>query len=834
MKRCVDIVISLIGLTILMPLFLIVAILIKINSKGPVFFKQERIGKRFKPFIIYKFRTMVDKAPELGPHLTVSEDNRITKIGKFLRQIKIDELPQLFNVLKGNMSLVGPRPEVRKYVDEYKDDYKEILKVRPGITDLASIEYREESSLLSQSDNNPETHYLNVILPEKLRLAKRYIKNLSFLYDMRLILSTLFYIIYPHNRIDMLLESIAQYRKFVVILVQGFLIVLANFLAFYIRFEGTISAEEYHLFIYTLPFLLALRLIFLCPFSLFQSLWMYVGIKDLQNIVASVTLSSLSFVILTRGIIGITLYPRSVYIIDWLISIALLVGIRLMKRLHDGLKTENKDARSVLVIGGHDTTERVLREILNHRHYHYNVVGLIDDDPYKRGLKIHNVPILGTTRELEDIIRKKDPDEILVAMPTASSNLMRQIVKECKKFGKPIKIVPGLEDVLFGKKFPFHIRNIEPEDLLFRDTISIDFPSLKPFFEGKKVMITGAGGTIGSEISRQVANYNPSQLILFERHEGSLYNIEIGLRNACPEIPIYPVIGDITDSQRVAEVIGRTMPQIIFHAAANKHVPMMELNPSEAIKTNILGTKIVAEVASKFNVEVFVLISTDKAVDPVSVMGVSKKVAELTVQRMNGPNKTRFITVRFGNVLESSGSVVPLFKEQIRKGGPLTVTHPYVKRYFMTLTEAVQLLLQAATMGRGGEVFVLDMGKPVKVLDIAKRLANLYGFEPGKDIEIIFTGLRPGERLFEMLFNHNEKVENTAHPKILTAVNGVVGKEEGNGILKSLRLIEEAVSKGSVPDALNVIKDLVPTYQPQPNRGVTLGVGETNLMEVNR
>lgn len=770
MKRIFDIVFSIIGLVLFFPLFIGVAILIKLNSRGPVFFTQIRIGQNFKPFRLYKFRTMRVDASEKGLPISAEGDPRITKFGRFLRKTKIDELPQLLNVLKGDMSLVGPRPEVEKYVNQYREDYEEILKIRPGMTDIASLAYSNEEAILKDK-KNPEEYYIHVLLPEKIKLAKEYVRRASLIYDLKLIFLTIFKLVYPKGTILKIINALTPYRRAIVIALQVGIFIISNYLAFFIRFEGNIPPFGFNLFVRYLPMLVLLRIVFLFSFSLDKGLWRYSSIRDLLNIVAAVTAGSLLFLISVRYIFGDFSYPRSIYIIDWFINIFLLGGIRLFRRLHEKATSEEGGKKRVIVIGAGDAAEMFLRDLEHTPSYNYKVVGLIDDDPRKKGLKIRNVTIFGTRKDLITIAEREKPDEFLIAIPSASSSKLEEIVKDLRQYGIPIKTLPSIWGILGGRD-PLHkIKTVEPEDILFRAPALEVHKDVRGFFEGKRIMITGAGGSIGSELSRQIALFRPEHLVLFERHEESLYKINMELNNNRPKI--YSIIGDILDEERVVESMERFRPQIIFHAAAYKHVPLMEENPSEAFRTNVVGTKIVAEKAMDFGVERFVLISTDKAVNPVSVMGKTKKIAEEMMRYFSETNKgnTKYITVRFGNVIESSGSVVPLFKEQIKKGGPVTITHPEVTRYFMTISEAVNLVLQAVAMGNGGEVFVLDMGKPVKILDLAKRMISLHGYKPGVDIDITFIGLRPGEKLHEELFSSDEIVEKTSHPKILKAVS---------------------------------------------------------------
>ncbi len=766
-KRIFDIIFSFLGLILIFPIFIIVSILIKLTSPGPIFFKQERIGKNFKPFLLYKFRTMIPDAPKRGPLITSSDDPRITKIGRILRKTKLDELPQLINVLKGDMSLVGPRPEVKKYVDMYKNDYEEILKIRPGITDIASFTFRNEEELLKDKDN-VEEYYAYVILPQKIKLAKEYLKRISLWFDIKIIFKTIFSIFYPVNFINKTVERLGRYRQFLSIIIQVFLLAFANYLAFYFRFDGNIPAKELNLFFKYLPLLLIFRLIFLFTFGLHKGLWRYVCLRDIISIFNSITCSSFAFFICMRFLFNIEIYPRSIYFIDWALSILFLSAIRFFRRFHVILDDNKSYKKKLLIIGAGDAAELLLREIEHSPHYPYQVIGLIDDNPQKKGVKIRGVKVLGTRKDLPRIMVEEDPDEILIAIPSITLELMNKIVEDVRRYGKPVKIMPGLWQLLSGNGLLNQIKPIEPEDLLFRPPVFTRKEELQEFYRQKRIMVTGAGGSIGSELCRQLAKLQPEALILFEKHEENLFKIDLELRD---KANIIPIIGDIRDKRRVEEVFQIYKPQIIFHAAAYKHVPLMEYNPTEAFKNNVIGTKIVAELSKEYEAENFVFISTDKAVNPVNVMGMTKKIGELIILELSkDSSKTKFSAVRFGNVLNSSGSVVPIFREQIKKGGPVTVTHPEITRYFMTISEAVHLVLHAAAISKGGEIFVLDMGKPVKILDLAKRMIELYGCVPGKDVEIKFTGLRPGEKLHEELFNTDEVIEKTSHPKILRAI----------------------------------------------------------------
>jgi FlaA1/EpsC-like NDP-sugar epimerase/lipopolysaccharide/colanic/teichoic acid biosynthesis glycosyltransferase len=799
MKRVLDFLLSAVGLIVLAPLFAVVAIAVRATSPGPVLFKQRRMGLHMKPFYILKFRTMVENAAELGPGITVGEDQRITKMGHLLRKTKIDELPQLWNVLCGDMALVGSRPELEQYVLMYAQDYRTILKARPGITDVASIVYRDESEILAQS-KNPEETYVHVVLPDKIRMARHYTKEASLLHDFKLLAATLVYLTYPDKAFDRVLAALSRRRVVITAVVQAVLFAASNVLAFTLRFDGAIPPHEGRLLLQTIGIVVLVRMLWAHAFGLFRGVWRFTGVRDLENIMATTTLSSLSILLAVWTIPAFFPYSRAVIVLDWVLCNCLLGGIRIARRFHENLKNAALLRKKVLVVGCGDSTEPVLRDIANNRFKDYRVVGVVNGDRNLTGMRIHNVPVLGTRENLETILQEQDPDEVIIACSSGPGDKREEIVDSCRKLGKPFRIVPDLRDVLIGREIPELTRSFEADDLLFREPIRSNGSDLPSRFADRPVMITGAGGSIGSEIVRQIAACRPSRLVLFEKHENSLYEIERALRLAGYGAEIEPVIGDVCDAQRVDKVMAKFKPEFVFHAAAYKHVPMMERNAREAYKTNVIGTRTVAEAAIRHGAQHFVLISTDKAVEPVSVMGMTKRIAELTLQGLQNGGPTRLCTVRFGNVLESSGSVIPLFREQIERGGPVTVTHPEATRLFMTIPEAVQLILHAATLGKGGEVFVLDMGKPVRILDMAHALVRLYGFRPGRDIKIVFTGLRPGEKLYEKLFNDNEQIWKTAHTKILMATEGASEEDKRDEIRNLTRSVAAAARISPLTD----------------------------------
>ncbi|MEQ1656542.1 MAG: nucleoside-diphosphate sugar epimerase/dehydratase [Nitrospira sp.] len=546
----------------------------------------------------------------------------------------------------------------------------------------------------------------------------------------------------------------------------------AHLSAFALRFEGEVPPPFDRMMWRYLPLVLLIYWGGLWLFGIQSGLWRYVGLHDLRRIFLASLASSGAFWLFTHLALGQTQYPRSVIVLTGLLSGVYIAGIRLVVRwFREWLQIVGPTARRVLIVGAGHAGELLARDMLSDPSFNSRPVGFIDDDPVKRKMKIHGVPVVGTIADIKRAADRLEVHEIIVALPSAGTGTKQKILAASEGCTAPIKILPNVKQLLGDPVSLQQVRPMSLEDLLQREPIQTDRQELHPLIAGKTVLVTGAGGSIGSELCRQIASYRPESLVLFERYENSLHALLLELRATFPAVGVLPIIGDVTVPERVAEVFRQTGPDLVFHAAAHKHVPLMELNPKEAVRNNVLGTRIVAEAALAAGVDRFVLISTDKAVNPTSVMGVTKRIAEQVIQGFNHRGRTKYTVVRFGNVLGSNGSVVPLFTEQIRKGGPITVTDPEIKRFFMTIPEAVQLVLQASVIGQGGDVFVLDMGEQIKIVDLARNMIVLSGLVPGKDIEIQFTGLRPGEKLYEELFDESEQTESTAHEKINRAVS---------------------------------------------------------------
>jgi FlaA1/EpsC-like NDP-sugar epimerase/lipopolysaccharide/colanic/teichoic acid biosynthesis glycosyltransferase len=827
MKRTFDVCMAALGLILTAPLLALISVLIKLDSQGPVIFRQVRVGQGFRPFAIQKFRTMAVEVLGTCLPLTVGQDPRITRIGRILRKFKLDELPQLFNVLVGDMSFVGPRPEVPRYVERLRSEFFEVLTVRPGITDLASLRYIDEAALLAYSAS-PEEEYQLKVLPEKLRLAKLYIRHMSLRFDLAIILQTLLHIarlpvvVFTLPELKAAVETpvaspwmslssfIMRWRKPIIVVLDVILIILANYFAFVLRYDGSIPEGDIQTFEQTVLALVAIRGVAFALFGLNEGLWRYTSIWDLQNIIGGVLTSTVVFYGWVHWVMDLHSYPRSIFAIDAILLVGFLAGVRLSSRvLRDKPIFQKK--RKVFIVGAGDAGERVVREMKTRTVFNCQPIGFVDDNIGLLNQRIHGVRVLGTVQDLPKLVEGLKPEVVVVAVPNAAPEFLRDLVIKLEPYNISIKTLPAKEELLADQSTVSQIRNVSIPDLLSRAPIDLDNEATRQMVRGKCVLITGAGGSIGSELARQIILFEPKVLLLYERHENSLYNVHKELDDRRLAFPIVPLIGDVTDAQRLCAVLEQYKPQILFHAAAHKHVPLVELNPLEAVKNNCIGTRVTAEAASLYGVEQFVHISTDKAVNPSSVMGATKRVAELIIQDIARTSRSRFLLVRFGNVLGSSGSVLLRFQEQIRAGGPVTVTHPEIRRYFMLIPEAVQLVLQAATIGEQGHIYILDMGEQIRVLDIARSLIRLSGLNPGKDIPIRFVGLRPGEKLYEELVGEGEIAVRSSLEKILQI--RTIHQLDFEEFREKLSALEAASYRDQASVLLERLKEIVPMFQ---------------------
>ncbi|CAA7603157.1 NAD(P)-binding domain protein [Acididesulfobacillus acetoxydans] len=596
-------------------------------------------------------------------------------------------------------------------------------------------------------------------------------------------------------------------RTVMMLLVDALLINLAHFASYFLRFEGAIPPEYRTTYLITTFVSTLIYLISFAVFGLYNRLWKYASTGELLSVVFAVTVGTAG----TVAVIYFTApmrFANTVAALLWFTVLFLVGGSRMLGRVvrEAGLLAETPESQKrILIVGAGDAGVTIIRELKNRNYREGRPVGFVDDAPQKQRMHIIGVKVLGTLSDIPRLVKHHSVDEIIIAMPSASSGVIRGVIEHCRDVSAEVKILPGVYDILNGPADIRAIRPVQVEDLLGRAPVKLDIEKLADYLAGECVMVTGGGGSIGSEICRQVAGLNPESLIIVGRGENSVFEIEQQLKGDFPGLHVFTEILDIKDADKVRLVFQRYKPGVVFHAAAHKHVPLMEHNPEEALKNNVLGTSILAEAADVVGVKTFVLISTDKAVNPTSIMGASKRVAEMIIQDMDKISSTRFVAVRFGNVLGSRGSVIPTFKRQIEKGGPVTITHPDMTRYFMTIPEASQLVLQAGAMAEGGEIFILDMGSPVKILDLAKELIRLSGFEPEVDIPIVVTGVRPGEKLVEELLTQAEGTRSTAHERIFVAKPVAIDSRQLKKLLTTIEARGSYLKRSEVTTLLGTV-----------------------------
>ena len=617
--------------------------------------------------------------------------------------------------------------------------------------------------------------------------------------------------------------SIVRRRNFwLMVGADAVLSVAAYFAAYLVRFDVRLPHNELYTFLTTVIWILPLKLLSLFFFKLYRGMWRYTGIHDLLNLLKAIVASSAAILFIILVFYRFEGFSRGVFIIDFLLSVMFLGGYRLGIRLITSYMREreltdgNGDAwaqtKRLVIIGAGSAGEKLLREIRDNPRLRYDVVGFVDDNVSKFKMTIHGVPVLGAVSTIGRIVKDLSVDEIIIAVPSASAAEMRRLVSFCTTSGVTFKTVPGIGELIEGKVSVNAVREVRYEDLLGRKQVEIDVNEIGRYLTGRRVLVTGAAGSIGSELCRQIAQFEPSMLVLLDRNESGLFDIDMELKAAFPDLTITPALAALQNRSLMQKCFEGARPQVVFHAAAYKHVPMMELHPWEAVFNNVLATQTLLELCIENNVEECVVVSTDKAVRPSNVMGASKRLTELLAQAYSAENDCRFMAVRFGNVIGSVGSVVPLFKKQIAQGGPVTVTHKDMTRYFMTIPEACRLILQAGAIGKGGEIFVLKMGTPIRIDSLARDMITLSGFKPDEDIHIEYVGLRPGEKLYEELITDDEHVVPTRHEKVMVlSAQKKVSISTLSGQISDLVQLAAACS---IPGIKNQLSRMVDQYTP--------------------
>ena len=610
-------------------------------------------------------------------------------------------------------------------------------------------------------------------------------------------------------------------RRFGLVVIDILSVALATYLGLIARFDFDPSFVQGSVYGQTawnyLPYSIVITILLFWVFHLYQSLWQYAGTPEIINIFLSCVFSAISQMIIVHMFLKWS-YPRSCYVFFGGFLLACVVASRFFYRAFRTFvekRTDMAKAVNVMVIGAGESANLLIREMKSSSYIQKNALCVIDDFNTRVGSYIHGVKVVGGRDDILENVARYDIDEIIIAMPSAPKSQIREILDICKQTKCELKTLPGMYQLVNGDVNVSQLRKVDVIDLLGREQIQVDLDSIMGYVMNKVILVTGGGGSIGSELCRQIADKNPKQLIIFDIYENSAYDIQQELIKKYPDLDLKVLIGSVRNTNRVNQIFEKYHPDIVYHAAAHKHVPLMEESPNEAIKNNVLGTWKVADAADKYGTGKFVMISTDKAVNPTNIMGATKRICEMIVQAYNSKSKTEFVAVRFGNVLGSNGSVIPLFKKQIAAGGPVTVTHPDIIRYFMTIPEAVSLVLQAGAYAKGGEIFVLDMGEPVKILDLAKNLIRLSGYIPGEDIKIEFTGLRPGEKLYEEMLMAEEGLKQTKNKLIHIGEPIEFDEEEFFKELEELAV--ESKDELSNEEIKEWVKKLVPTYRPSIN-----------------
>lgn len=848
LKRTFDIVCSLLALIVLSPIMIITALAVVLTSSGPALFMQTRVGKDKRLFLMFKFRSMrTDVDSNVPTHLLEHPEQYITPVGRFIRKTSIDELPQLINILMGQMSFVGPRPALPNQHDliAERDKYG-ANSVKPGLTGWAQINGRDELPISTKAAFDGE-----------------YVKKRSFLFDLKCIFLTFSKVIrgdgiaegkdamrqedLEHSaaenwgittfkdKLRIFLHNLKRIQ-FIYIIGDIILGAASMYISIWLRFEGHIQ-ERYleHMGFYLLVAALTIVISGIFTGS-YSGMWEYWGLSDTLRQLSCAGISAAIFLIIKYSGILSAIYPDlrisgSITVMYFGVVFVLTTAMRMLPSFGQWLMVErsSKQTKRAIIIGAGTTGAmlvKMLRENVDNDIY---PVAIVDRDVSKIHMRLAGVVVAGGADDIPQLAKKYRATDAILAVPHIDPQDMTAIYHKCTEAGLNLRVFRDTVDVdsfLVGDQKA--LREVSIEDLLFRDSVTPNMSGVFDFLEGKTVLVTGGAGSIGSEICRQVLEHGCRRLIIFDFNENGLFTIDQNLKQDFDPRLYELVLGSVRDKQRLEHTFEKFAPELVLHAAAHKHVPMMEINTVEAIKNNIFGTKNVLDCCCKYDVKRFILISTDKAVKPTNIMGATKRMAELLVQSVEAETRCSFAAVRFGNVLGSNGSVIPTFRKQIAAGGPVTVTHKDIVRYFMTIPEAVSLVLIAGTMCKGGEVFLLDMGRPVRIYDLAVDLIRLSGFEPEKDIQIKITGLRPGEKLYEELVQGEEKVVPTTHKKIFTAVGSEPDKDR---IEHYIELIEKELKKGE--NEVQLRKLVFEAIQVDPQEVLQRSAVEAGVVEAD-
>ena len=783
-KRSLDIIVGLTALVLLLPVGAAIALAVVLDSSGRAIYGARRVGRDGRSFTMWKFRSMARGAEQAGPGVTGAYDGRVTRVGAVLRRTKLDELPQLINVVLGQMSLVGPRPEAPQYVERWTPEERQVLSMRPGITGPTQVAFvDEEQELVGLVDEM----YEREVMHAKLAIDLEYVRAYRLRRDFAILARTAAALFGTRARRARTRprrytfgERLAAARPGAVLLDAALAAVMA-LLAVGLRIDRNnifAAAAEYWVFI---PLAAVVRPTVFLVAGAYLRVWRYPTISDVALIFSSLAAGSLVmaialfFVMQPSGFPGSLGFPRSALLIEFLLSLLVLGGIRFASRVRQEEVDPAPSAamagppKPVLIYGAGEAGAQLVREMRRNRMLRLDPVGFIDDHERARGQRIYGLEVLGRGEDLPRIVADRNVAEVIVAMPRLAGHELRRIVALCDAAKVAVRTLPGVQELLDDSVSVNRIRAVRVEDLLRREPQDIPLEPIRSLVAGRTVLVTGAGGSIGSEACRQVSACGATKIVLLEQAETPLFFIDEEIRRRFPGVSVVPILGDITQQAEVERVMREHRPAIVLHAAAHKHVPLSEQNPAAAVLTNVRGTRIVAEAAAAHGVEAFIFISTDKAVDPSSVMGATKRVGEAIVRDVGRDAAGRFVVVRFGNVMGSQGSVLELFRQQIADGGPVTITHPDMTRYFMTIPEAVRLILLAGAIGERGAIHVLNMGEPIRIVDLARQLLRLSIPSGDKDIAIVFTGLRPGEKMEEQLFGEGEERLPTEYPFLLMA-----------------------------------------------------------------